>query len=204
MDKPTDGQSPSGVIRPSVGDKANEVETSVINVKGAEISQQSPPHLGQSEEPSSHIEEHIQLTGVASTGKKEFHSETTNAGKSTDLSHEAVTCKPDSQPKAQSIGSGTQPDKRPGKGKKKKGRQPPEVDSTDVPESKSLKEQPQHLESPESTEDASTESESPGVPESDTATESWEEGEDDVRESREIVSNKKGAKSKTGKVRSSR
>ncbi|XP_044027803.1 microtubule-actin cross-linking factor 1 isoform X13 [Siniperca chuatsi] len=191
MDKHTDGQS--------AGDNANVVETSVINVKGVETSRRSPPCLRQSEELNSHIEEHVQLTGVASIGKEGSHSETRNDTESIDFSHEAVPCKPDIQPKAQSMAPGTQPDKRAGKGKKKKGHQPPEVDNTNVPESKSLKDQQQHLASPESVEDTSTESESTEVLESDTATESWEEGEDDVRESREIVSNKERKTSKTGK-----
>ncbi|KAI9540590.1 hypothetical protein NQZ68_039227 [Dissostichus eleginoides] len=48
-------------------------------------------------------------------------------------------------------------------------------------------------------EDTSTESESLGVPESDSASESWGEGEHDVSESREIVAKKEGATSMTGK-----
>ncbi|XP_070777395.1 microtubule-actin cross-linking factor 1, isoforms 1/2/3/4/5 [Enoplosus armatus] len=195
MEGRTDGQSASDAIRPSVGDKANEVETSVIHVKGAETSQPSPPYLCQSEKPNSHIEENIQFTGFTSTGKEvsqESSSETCNVA-------EAVICKPDIQPTAQSMAPGKQPDKRPVKGKKKKGHQSPEVDRTNLPESKSSKDQQQHLQSAESAEDASTESESTGVSESDTTTESWEEGEDDVQESREIVSNKEGTTSKSGK-----
>ena len=203
----TDGQSASGVIRPLVGEKAIAMEASVINVKGAETSQRSPPYLCKSEEPSSHIEEPLQLAGLTSIGKEESHSETTNAGESTDIAHKAVTCKPDIQPTARSMAPGTQPDKTAGKGKKKKRHQPPEDKSANVPKSNSLKDQQQHVESPESapslSEDASTESESPGVPESDTASESWGEGEDDVGESREIGSNKEGTTSTTGKVRSS-
>ncbi|XP_038580116.1 microtubule-actin cross-linking factor 1 isoform X3 [Micropterus salmoides] len=199
MDRHIVGQSTSDVIRPSVGDEANEAETTICNVKVAETIQQSPPCLHQSEEPNSHIDEHMQMTGVASIGKEESHSETTNAGESIDLLLEAVACKTDVQPKAQSMAPGTQLDEKAGKGKKKKGHQPPEVDSTNVPETKSLKDQQQHLESPESAEDASTESESTGVPESDTPTESWEEGEADVRERREIVSDKERTTFKTGK-----
>ncbi|XP_031151469.1 microtubule-actin cross-linking factor 1 isoform X18 [Sander lucioperca] len=199
----TDGQSASGLIRPSVGEKADAMETSVINVKGAETSQQSPPYLCKSEEPNSHIEEPLQLAGLTSIGKEESHSETTNAGESTDIAHKAVTCKPDIQPTAGSMAPGTQPDKTAGKGKKKKRHQPLEAKSANVPESNSLKDQQQHIESPESapslSEDTATESESPGVPESDTASESWGEGEDDVRESRELVSNKEGTTSTTGK-----
>ncbi|TKS88879.1 Microtubule-actin cross-linking factor 1 [Collichthys lucidus] len=79
-----------------------------------------------------------------------------------------------------------------GKGKKKKRRQTPKANgSNDQP----------RLESSESAEDASTESESPGVPESDTATESWEEGDDGVRESQEIVSNKEPAKTSKSSLR---
>lgn len=202
MDRHTAGQSASDVIRPSVGDEANEMETSIINAQGAESSQPSPSYLQQSEEPSSHIEEHIQLTGVTSTGKEESHFHTGNAG--IDISHEALKGKSDIQPTAQSTAPGTKPDKKAGKDKKKKMRQPPEADSTNVPESKSSKDQKQYLESSESAEDASTASETPGVLESDTATESWEEGEDDVGESREIVSDEEGTASKTGKVRSNR
>ncbi|XP_051247419.1 microtubule-actin cross-linking factor 1 isoform X13 [Dicentrarchus labrax] len=198
MDRHTDGQSASGVIRPLVDDEANEMECSVVGVKGAENIQQSPQYLHHSEEPSSQIEEHLKLTGITSTGKEES-PKSTNAGESIDFSQVAVTCKPHIQPMVQSMAPATQPEKRVGKGKKKKRHQPPEVDCTNVPESKSLKDQQQHLESPESAEDASTESESPGVPESDTATESWEEGEDDVRESRKTVSNKDGTTSKSSK-----
>ncbi|XP_068566964.1 microtubule-actin cross-linking factor 1, isoforms 1/2/3/4/5 isoform X5 [Cebidichthys violaceus] len=196
MEQKMDTQSASGVMRPSVV----EGEKFVISVKGDETSQQSPPYLCQSEEPYSHIEQHVQLAAVTSVGKEESHSGTRNAAESIGLPHKAVTCKPDIQPTAQSIAAGTQPDKTTGKGKKKKRHQPPEVDCTTVQKSK---DQPQHLESPELapslSEDTSTESESPGVTESDTASESWGEGEDDVRESRETVSNKEERTSSTGK-----
>ncbi|KAK2830737.1 hypothetical protein Q5P01_018668 [Channa striata] len=48
-------------------------------------------------------------------------------------------------------------------------------------------------------EDASTESEPPGVPESDTATESWGEEEEEVRDGQEIVLSNEGKPSVTGK-----
>lgn len=202
--KHTDGQSTSEVIKRSVGEKENQMETSAVNVNGAETCQQRSSYLSQSEEPSSHIEEQTQMEKVTSMGKEvlkepqESHSENRNAAESIDYSHET-------QPAAQSV---IQPEKTTGKGKKKKGHQSPEVESTNVPESKSLKEQ-QHLKSAESvetflSEDASTESESAGVPESDTATESWGEEEDDVREIGETVSNKEATTVMTGKVRSSR
>ncbi|XP_070841133.1 microtubule-actin cross-linking factor 1, isoforms 1/2/3/4/5 isoform X12 [Chaetodon trifascialis] len=184
--------------RPSDGDEANKVETSIINVKGAETSQQSPPHLHQSEEFKSHIKEDIQLSEITSAGKEisqESHSGI--VGGSVDFSQEAFKGKPDIQPTAQAVVPGTQPVKGAEKGKKKKRHQPPEVECSSGPESNSLKDQQQHLQSPESTEDVSTESESPGIPESDTATESWEEGEDDVRKSGE--SNKEETTSKTAK-----
>ncbi|XP_070702106.1 microtubule-actin cross-linking factor 1, isoforms 1/2/3/4 [Pempheris klunzingeri] len=200
MDKLTDGQSASDVIRPSV--TVNDFEASAITVKGAETSQQSPPYLYQSEEPNSHIEEGKQLTGVTSTGEeesKESLSDTRHAVEPIDASCEAVTCKPDIQPTAQSVAPGTQPHKTSGKGKKKKRRQPPEVDIANVPEAKSSDVQQQHLESPESVEDASAESEPSGVSESDAATESWEEGEDEAKQSQEVLSNKEAAASKTAK-----
>ncbi|XP_076611140.1 microtubule-actin cross-linking factor 1 isoform X19 [Chaetodon auriga] len=193
-----DSLSSSDVLTPLDGDEADKVETSIINVEGAETSQQSPPHLHQSEEFKSHIKEHIQLSEITSAGKeisKESHSGI--AGESVDFSQEAFTGKPDSQPAAQAVVPGTQPVKGAEKGKKKKKHQPPEVQCTSGPELKSLKDQQQHLQSPESAEDVSTESESLGVPESDTATESWEEGEDDVRQSGE--SNKEETTSKTAK-----
>nr|XP_033493657.1 microtubule-actin cross-linking factor 1, isoforms 1/2/3/5 isoform X20 [Epinephelus lanceolatus] len=205
MDRRTDGQSAGDVSRPSVGEKAYDAKISVIKVKEADTSQQSPPHLSRSEEPTSHMEEHVQSAEVTSTSKEESHSEKRNASESTDVAHEAVACKVDIQPTAQSMAPGTQPGKTTRKGKKKKGRQPPEADSTSVAKSKSLKDQQQHLESPESapslSEDASPESESHGVPVSDTASESFgeEEREEDVRGSREMVLNKEGTTSTTGK-----
>ncbi|XP_040910082.1 microtubule-actin cross-linking factor 1 isoform X4 [Toxotes jaculatrix] len=199
MDRQSDDLSTSDVVQPSAGDKANKMETAAITVKGAESKQQSLP----SEEPRSHIEEHIQVTEVTSTGKEESLSESRSEDESIDSSQGAVTCKPDIQPTAQSVAPGTQPDKTAGKSKKKKGHQPSGVESIDVSKSKFSKDQLQELESPESapsfSEDASTESESPGVPESDTATESWGEEEDDIRERHEIVSKKEGTTSITGK-----
>ncbi|XP_073339006.1 microtubule-actin cross-linking factor 1 [Pagrus major] len=180
MDRYSDGQSASDIIRSTVGEEANQVETSENNAKEAETTQQSPLNLHQSEEPISLIEEHVQSTGVTSAEKEESqesHSETRHA--------------------AQSVVPGTQTDKKTGKSKKKKKQQPPKVKSITVAESKSLKDQQKNLESPVSAEEASTESDSPKVPESDTATESWEEGDDDVRESREIE--KEVMKPKTGK-----
>ncbi|XP_027142331.1 microtubule-actin cross-linking factor 1 isoform X12 [Larimichthys crocea] len=189
MDRPTDVESPSEVISPSVCDEANEVETSVIIAEGAQTSQQSRPYL---EEPNAHIEQSVQSTAITATAKEESHSETNNAGEPVDFTQEAVTHKPDIQQTAQSVAPVTPSDKPAGKGKKKKRQQTPKADgSSDQP----------HLESSESAEDASTESESPGVPESDTATESWEEGEDGVRESQEIVSNKETAKTSKSSLR---
>lgn len=192
MDKHTDRQSASDVIQPSVSHKANEIEMYRINI---ERPQHSPPYLHQSEEPNSHIQEHIQLAEVIG---KEEHIETTSAGKSISFSH--------IRPKAQSMAAGTQHDERTEKDKKKmhKG---PQVETTNVPESKTLRDEQQHPESPESpplpSEYASTESESPGVPESDIATESWGEEEDDIKGSQQIVLNKEGTPSLTPKVRKS-
>ncbi|XP_022599786.1 microtubule-actin cross-linking factor 1-like [Seriola dumerili] len=198
-DRHTDGQATSDVIQPSGGDEANKMETSTSPVKAAETIQQSLPY--QPEEDMSHTEEHKQAAEDTSVGKEE--SLPKSEGESIDLSHEAVTCKPEIQPTAQSVAPGTQPGKTAGRGKKKKDQRPSEVESTDVPESKFLKDQQQNVESPESppslSEDASTESESLGVPESDTATESWGEEEEDVRERREVLSNKEGTTSMTGK-----
>ncbi|XP_039977302.1 microtubule-actin cross-linking factor 1 isoform X2 [Xiphias gladius] len=202
-DRHTDGQSISDVIQPSVGVQTNEMETSLIAVKGAETSQQSLPYLHQSEEPSFHIEEHVQVAGVTSIGEESPLSETRSEGESIYFSHEAATCKQEIQPAAQPMTPGTKPDKTARKGKKKKGHQPSEVESANIPESQFLKDQQQHLETAESapllSEDASTESESPGVPESDTASESWGEEEGDVKERCKIVSNKEGMTSITGK-----
>ncbi|XP_074468757.1 microtubule-actin cross-linking factor 1, isoforms 1/2/3/4/5 isoform X2 [Sebastes fasciatus] len=196
MDRHTDGQSASDLIRPSVCDKANEADTSLINIKGAEAGRQSPPYLRQSEEPDSHIEEHVQLAEI---GKEESHSETSNAAKSIDSSHKAVTSKPDIQPTAQAMSAGTQPNKAAGKGKKKKRHQPPQVDSTNVPESLKDQQLKSQEPAPSLSEDTSTECESPGVSQSDTASESWGEGEEDVGASREIVSDEEGTTSMTSK-----
>lgn len=203
MDGYSNGQSTSDVIRPTVGKEANEVETSENDAKEDETSQQSLLDLHQSEEPSSLPEEHIQSTDSTSPEKeesKESPSETKLAGESIDVPQETTTCKPDIQPTAQSTVPCLQTGKKTGKSKKKKKHQPPEVKSITVAESKSLKDQQQNLESPVSAEEASTESDSPKVPESDTATESWEE--DDVRDSQEVI--KEVMTPKTGKVRSSR
>ena len=201
----SNGQSTSDVIRPTVGKEANEVETSENDAKEDETSQQSLLDLHQSEEPSSLPEEHIQLTDSTSSEKEESQessSETKLAGESLDVPQETTTCKQDIQPTAQSMVPGLQTGKKTGKNKKKKKHQSPEVKSITVAESKSLKDQQQNLESPVSAEEASTESDSPKVPESDTATESWEEGEDDARDSQEVI--KEVMTPKTGKVRSSR
>nr|XP_046274634.1 microtubule-actin cross-linking factor 1 isoform X9 [Scatophagus argus] len=202
-DRQVDHQSAIDVVRSSVADEANEVQTSVINAKGAETSQQHPPYIHESEDLGSHTEEDIQLAHITSTRteeSQESHSETKNTIKTIDLSHNAVPCKADIQSTTEPTAPGTQPDQRAGKSKKKQRHQPPEADGTSIPDSESLKDQQEHLESPVSAGDASTECESPGVPESDTATESWEEGEDDIGESRETVSNKEGTTSKTGKT----
>lgn len=199
MDRHTDDQSDSDVIKPSVGDVVNEVETSLSNVKGDETSEQSHLYLHRPEEPNSHIKEQIQLMGVTCTGKGESHLETINADESIDLSDKAAKCQSDNQPTAQSMAPDTQPDKKSKKGKKKKKQQPSETDSTNVAESKSLKDQQLHPKSARSTGNSSAESESPGVPESDTTTESWEEGEDGIEESQETVSNLEGTSSKIGK-----
>ena len=203
MDGYSNSESASDVIRPIVGKEANEEETSENDAKEAETSQQSQINLHQSEEPSSPSEEHIESTEATSEKEESQESplETKNAGESIDGSQEITTCKPDIQPTAQSMVPGTQTGKKTGKSKKKKKLQP-EVKSVSVAESKSLKDQQQNLESPGSAEEASTESDSPKVPESDTATESWKEGEDDVRDSQEVI--KEVMTPKTGKVRSSR
>ncbi|XP_047185982.1 microtubule-actin cross-linking factor 1 isoform X7 [Scophthalmus maximus] len=185
MDRPV---QTSDVIQPSTGDKANEMETFETTDKEAES-----PYLHQAEEQSSHIEEDIQVAEVASIEKEESPPDTISEGFK---SIEVVACKPDIQSVAQYTAPGTQQVKTKGKGKKKKGQQPQEVENTNVPESKILKEPRQHAECPESSpllsEDASTESESHEVPESDTASESWEEEEDDVGEKHKIVSKKEG------------
>ncbi|TNN50810.1 Microtubule-actin cross-linking factor 1, isoforms 1/2/3/5 [Liparis tanakae] len=192
-----DPQSASGVGRPSVV----EGETFVINVEGAEASQQSPPHSHQSEEPYSHVEEHVQLAAAASDGKEESHSETRNAAEAIGFPHEAVGYKPDIRPTAQSMAAGTLPAKPAGRGRKKRRHQPPEVDGAKVPDSK---DQQQLIETPDSapslSEDTSTESASSGEPEADAASESRREGEDDVGESPKIVSSKEARTSSTGKV----
>lgn len=180
-----DAPSASGVGRPSVV---------VINVEGAEASQQSPPHSHQSEEPYSHVEEHVQLAAAASDGKEESHSETRNAAEPIGFPHKAVGYKPDIRPTAQSMA------KPAGRGRKKRRHQPPEVDGAKVPDSK---DQRQLIESPDSapsiSEDTPTESASSGDPEADAASESRREGEDDVGESRKTVSSKEARTSSTGK-----
>ncbi|KAM8767177.1 microtubule-actin cross-linking factor 1 isoform 4-T4 [Acanthopagrus schlegelii] len=198
MDGYSNSESASDVIRPTVGKEANEEETSENDAKEAETSQQSQINLHQSEKPSAPSEEHIESTEATSEKEESQESplETKNVGESIDSSQEITTCKPDIQPTAQSMVPGTQTGKKTGKSKKKKKLQP-EVKSVSVAESKSLKDQQQNLESPGSAEEASTESDSPKVPESDTATESWEEGEDDVRDSQEVI--KEAMTPKTGK-----
>ncbi|XP_054873555.1 microtubule-actin cross-linking factor 1 isoform X8 [Amphiprion ocellaris] len=195
-DRRTDDQP---TIQPSDSDKANEVEASAINYQGAETSKQSPPHLLETHKPITPVQEHILMAEVVSVGKQEVHSDTRTASKTIDDSQDA-TRKLDIQPTAQSMAPGPQPEKSTKKSRKKK-LQPPEVEITNV--SQALKTQEKQMDSPETTslvpEDASTESESPGVPESDTATESWTEEEDDASKSPETVSNKDGTTSATGK-----
>lgn len=170
VDRQTDHQTASDVIRPPAADEENAVSR-----------QSSPPCF----HPSSHNEELV--AGVTSSGKDQ--SETQNAA--VDLPPEALKDTSDIQPTVQSAAPATQPGQRAGKHKKKKTLQPPEV-----PES-SQADQEKYVESSESTEEASASSESPGVPESAAATKSWEE--DDVGESR-AVSHSDGTTSKTGKV----
>lgn len=199
MEKHTDDQSASDVIQPSVNDKANDMETFGIHVEGPEISQHSPSCLHQKEEPNSqiHKQEHIQLAvDIRKEESKESHIETTSTVKSISFSH--------IQPTAQSMVPDTQHDKTIGKRNKKKRHKGPQVESSNIPESKSLKDEHQNLKSAESapfpSKEASAESESPGVPESDTAAESWGEKEDDIKESQEIMLNKEGTTSLAVKV----
>lgn len=169
----TGGQSACDVIKPSLTDK---IEASKISLKEAES---SPPYLNVSEEPLSHIEDHMQLTGVLSPGSEESHE----SGKS------------DTQPTDHPETLETQPDKETGEDRKKE-HLSPEADVTDVSESKSFEEEEQKAETSESAEDASSVSESATVRERDTASESLEE-EGNVRE---IVSNKEEMTSQAGKV----
>ncbi|KAI4818359.1 hypothetical protein KUCAC02_011702, partial [Chaenocephalus aceratus] len=201
MDKQTDRQSASDLTRPSGGDEANGVRTSLIHGKAAKTSQHSPTYVCKPEELDPNVKEQTQSARVTSIGTKESQSETNIAGKSIDITQKAVACKLDIQPPSQSVVLGTQLDKTVGKSRKKRRHQPPGVDGSNVPESNTLKEQQQHLESKESapSEDTSTESESLGVPGSDSASESRGEGEHDVSERREIVAKKEGATSMTGK-----
>lgn len=138
----------------------------------------SPTHIIVSEEPISHIEDHMQLTGVLSPGSEESRE----------------SGKPDTRPTDHPETLETQPDKETGKDRKKE-HLSPEADVTDVSESKSSEDKEQKGETSESAEDASSVSESATVPECDTASESLEEG--DVRE---IVSNKEETTSQAGKV----
>ncbi|XP_026206002.1 microtubule-actin cross-linking factor 1 isoform X13 [Anabas testudineus] len=190
ISKQSDSQSPSDVIQPLVSERANEVKTSGTNVERPEISQHTQLH--QSEEPNAHIQEHIQLAGDS---RKKESKETTTVGKSLSFSH--------IQPTDQSVAPDTQQNKTSGKGNKKKRHKGAQSESTSVPESKSLKDEQQHLKSPESapppSEGASAKSESPGVHESDTAPESWGEDEDVSRETQETLLNKEGTPSSTAK-----
>ncbi|XP_069372125.1 microtubule-actin cross-linking factor 1, isoforms 1/2/3/4/5 isoform X7 [Paralichthys olivaceus] len=167
------------VVQPSAGDSLIKAEISAITDKEAETSRQS---LHESEEPSSHVEEDIRVAEVTSIDREPSPSETVSEGESI----KAVTCKPDKQATAQRVAPVAQV-KSAGKGKKKK---------------VVLKERQQLVESPDSapllSEDASTESESAGVPESDTAAESWGEEEEEVGERRETEPDKEGT-SVTGK-----
>ncbi|XP_060948240.1 microtubule-actin cross-linking factor 1 isoform X2 [Limanda limanda] len=157
---------------PSAGDTTIKPEISGITDKEAETSQHSSH---ESEEPSSHVEEHTRAAEVASIEKEQSRSGTTSEGKSI----KAVAGEQDKQPTAQRVAQV----KTAGKGKKKK-------------VAVVLKEQEPHVESPDSaallSEETSTESESAGVTESDTTTESWgeEEEEEEVRERRRTESNR--------------
>lgn len=197
MDKHTEGHSARDVIQPSVSDKANNMETFKIHVGGPEISQHSPSCLHQKDETKSQFQEHIQLAvDIKKEESEESQIGTTSAVKSISFSH--------IQPTAQLMVPDTQHDKSSGKRIKKKRQKGPQVESSNVPESISLKDEHQNLKSPESaplpSADASVESESHGVPESDTATESWEEEKDDIKESQDNM-NKEGTASLTAKVR---
>ncbi|XP_047461897.1 microtubule-actin cross-linking factor 1 isoform X7 [Mugil cephalus] len=183
----------SDAFKPSFGDNANEVERSAIQPQGAETLQQSPPLQSRTPEPKVQVQEHVQAAEIPSVGKEEVHADTEE---STD-SHES---KPD-------MGKppGPQPEaKTARKGKKKRRHHSPEAERTSVPESDMI--QQEDLESPESaplcSDEASAESESFGVHESDTTTttESWGEEEDDVSgERREAVSIKEETAPTPGK-----
>ncbi|KAM6974296.1 uncharacterized protein LKV04_015934 [Tautogolabrus adspersus] len=198
-DTHTDNLSPSEFITPA-GDGSVKLETSETNVEVSETSQQSPPVLHQSEEPTSVSKEHSQQTAdtsIETEVSQQSYSDNRNA-KSIDFVQKAVKCEDDIQPTAQSVSSGTQPDRTARKSKKKKGRQPPEAARASVPKSK--EDQQQNPESGESAEDDSTKSESHRAHKSDKPSESSEEREDDVKESQETVSNKDVTTSKAGKA----
>ncbi|XP_008298970.1 microtubule-actin cross-linking factor 1, partial [Stegastes partitus] len=195
-DRRSDDQS---AILPSVGDETNEVEASAINIQGTETIKQSSPYLHETQKPKA-VQEQLQVAEATSVGKEEVHLDTRSASKDTEDSQDTVY-KLDIQPTAKSMIPGPQPDKSTRKAKKKKKLQPPEVERTSAPES--LKTQMSHLDSPVATplvpDTASSESESPGIPGSDTATESWGEEEDNASRSQETVSNKDDKTSTTGK-----
>lgn len=174
VDRQTDLQTAGDGIRPSAADEEN-----------AESRQSSPPSF----HPRSHNEE----LKTGKTGKDESQSEPQSAA--VDLPPKTLKETSNIQPTVQSAAPGTQPGQKAGKDEKKK---KATLQPSEVPQS-SQADLEQYVESPESTEEASTTPASPGVPESDAATESWEE--DDVGESR-VVSSGEGTTSKTGKVRS--
>ncbi|KAM9839141.1 microtubule-actin cross-linking factor 1, isoforms 1/2/3/4 [Aulostomus maculatus] len=162
------------VIKPSLGEK--ETETTTINSDGADTSQHLKSHL---EESSCHSDELTQMTKT-----EESSAEMRNAGDSTDYSRETLSFKADTQ----CLAPAKQPEKMTGKGKMRDEHHT--VERTDVLESKSLQEDGQDVKSPESasffSEDASTESESAGVPESDSATESVGEEDVDVQDTSKV------------------
>ncbi|XP_029919029.1 microtubule-actin cross-linking factor 1 isoform X3 [Myripristis murdjan] len=212
----SDTQSDSDVTRALSTDEAIKMDTSTIGVK-PEANQPKPSYSGQSREPSTHVEEQIQAVGIMSkediergpqhhvdedkhlelhTSEEFSLSENSHPNDSTDSSLKAPASKPDIKPTAPSVTPDTQPDIITEKGKKKKKRQAPQVEITSVPETS----EQQHQEAPESalSEDVQTESESPEIPESDTAIESWGEEEDD-REIKEILMKKETSPVMIGK-----
>ncbi|XP_030596509.1 LOW QUALITY PROTEIN: microtubule-actin cross-linking factor 1 [Archocentrus centrarchus] len=157
---------------PSAGEEANEAELPAVNIQAAETLQPMS-HLHQAQRPSYHV----QVEETAG-GKDELHSGTGGVITSADSSHDGYA-----QPEAQPTAPDPQPDKTAGKSRKKKKQQPAKVERTETPESKSFKNQQQHRDASETppllSEDASAESESPALPESDTTAESWGEEEEE-------------------------
>lgn len=184
MAKPLHGLA-CGTIQPSVSDEANDKETFDTHVEGPEVGQHGRSCFHQKEE-THLLQEHIQLAVDTRTEDSiESHLESTSAVKST----------------AQSMVPDTQHDKTTGKRNKKKRQKGRQLESSNVPES--LQDEQQHLTSPESapfsSNDASAECESSGVPEPNTAAEVWGEEEDGVKESQEVV-NKDGTAAKVRKT----